>query len=97
SLRRNENLALPDRHLGLVQAVETGDLESRLEEIADAVATGVRLDRFVAAAAPSLSAAASESPLAFNALAPPGQRIAIANDRAFSFVYPHLLAGWRSA
>jgi cobyrinic acid a,c-diamide synthase len=31
------------------------------------------------------------------ALPPPGQRIALARDLAFSFVYPHLLAGWRAA
>ena len=28
------------------------------------------------------------------ALQPPGQRIALARDAAFSFVYPHLVAGW---
>src|SRR3981081_4380157 len=28
---------------------------------------------------------------------PPGQRIALAQDRAFSFMYPHLLDRWRSA
>ncbi len=31
------------------------------------------------------------------ALPPPGQRIALASDAAFSFVYPHLLKSWRSA
>ena len=30
-------------------------------------------------------------------MTPPGQRIALARDRAFSFVYPHLLDGWRRA
>jgi cobyrinic acid a,c-diamide synthase len=30
-------------------------------------------------------------------LPPPGQRIALARDRAFSFVYPHVLQAWRSA
>jgi cobyrinic acid a,c-diamide synthase len=30
-------------------------------------------------------------------LPPPGQRIALAQDAAFSFVYPHVLAGWRQA
>jgi cobyrinic acid a,c-diamide synthase len=29
------------------------------------------------------------------ALSPPGQKIAIARDAAFSFIYPHLLADWR--
>src|SRR6202012_5714891 len=28
---------------------------------------------------------------------PPGQRIALARDAAFSFVYPHILEGWRAA
>jgi cobyrinic acid a,c-diamide synthase len=28
---------------------------------------------------------------------PPAQRIALAQDAAFSFTYPHLLAGWRAA
>ena len=28
---------------------------------------------------------------------PPGQRIALARDAAFSFVYPHVLEGWRAA
>ncbi len=30
-------------------------------------------------------------------LPPPGQRIALAQDAAFTFVYPHVLAGWRRA
>ena len=30
-------------------------------------------------------------------ITPPGQRIALARDVAFSFVYPHLLEGWRAA
>lgn len=28
---------------------------------------------------------------------PPGERIALARDAAFSFIYPHLLADWRAA
>ena len=31
------------------------------------------------------------------ALRPPGQRIALARDAAFSFIYPHLVRGWRAA
>jgi cobyrinic acid a,c-diamide synthase len=31
------------------------------------------------------------------ALSPPGQRIALASDRAFTFIYPHLLDAWRRA
>ena len=31
------------------------------------------------------------------AIRPPGQRIALARDAAFSFIYPHLVQGWRAA
>src|SRR5262249_35030565 len=31
------------------------------------------------------------------AIAPPGQRIALASDKAFSFIYPHILDSWRKA
>ena len=31
------------------------------------------------------------------ALPPPGQRIALAKDAAFTFLYPHLIAAWRAA
>jgi cobyrinic acid a,c-diamide synthase len=31
------------------------------------------------------------------AIPPPGQRIALARDQAFSFIYPHVLDGWRAA
>jgi cobyrinic acid a,c-diamide synthase len=31
------------------------------------------------------------------AIDPPGQRIALARDAAFSFIYSHVLAGWRNA
>jgi cobyrinic acid a,c-diamide synthase len=30
-------------------------------------------------------------------ITPPGQRIALARDAAFSFVYPHMLEAWRAA
>ncbi len=93
ALRRGEHLGLPERHLGLVQAAETGGLDQRLDEIAAAVAAAVDIDRVVAAARPSALAHAATSP----PLAPPGQRIALAQDHAFSFIYPHVLAGWRQA
>ncbi len=91
ALPRREALALPERHLGLVQAGETADLEARLEALADFVETHLDLVALRAAA----RAAAIGAPAA--APAPPGQRIALAQDAAFSFVYPHLLHGWRAA
>ena len=93
ALPRNTDLTLPERHLGLVQAGETEELDIRLERLADAVEGAVDLDRLVALARlTALDVAVSMVPLP-----PPGQRIALASDKAFSFVYPHVLAGWRKA
>jgi cobyrinic acid a,c-diamide synthase len=89
ALPKQADVVLPERHLGLVQASETAELEARLDALADFVAAHVDLDAVLALAAPFVAAASPRV-----ALAPPGQRIAIARDAAFSFLYPHILAGW---
>ena len=91
SLPRNAAITMPERHLGLVQAEDLPALEGLLDAAASFVAAHTDLDAITAAALPaSLSAA-------HHRIQPPGQRIALARDRAFSFVYPHLLLGWRAA
>ncbi len=93
ALPRSDGVALPERHLGLVQAAETNDLDARLERMADFVGQHTRLDAIRAlAAGPAATAGGAAA-----AVPPPGQRIAVARDEAFSFLYPHLLQGWRSA
>jgi cobyrinic acid a,c-diamide synthase len=92
SLPREANLVLPERHLGLVQAEETAELESRLDALADFIDANVDVQRIMTLARPG---SASAEPGAN--IRPPGQRIALARDAAFSFVYPHLLAAWRDA
>ena len=94
SIPRLDALALPERHLGLVQAGEFEALDQRLDEIADAVAAHADLSAIERLARP-LKFMPGAIPAA--ALPPPGQRIALARDAAFSFLYPHLLAGWRAA
>lgn len=90
---RDSALALPERHLGLVQAAEHGDLAARLARLADMAERHLDLDGIVKlAVSPRLSPARPTTPLK-----PPGQRIALAQDEAFSFVYPHVLEGWRKA
>ena len=86
-------LALPERHLGLVQAGETDDIDHRLDALADTVEAAVDLDaiRSTARATTRVGSAARID------IDPPGQRIALAQDRAFSFMYPHLLVRWRQA
>lgn len=83
---------LPERHLGLVQAGETEDLGRRLDALADVIADAVDLDAVQRATKPSRLAVSGAS-----RLRPPGQRIALAQDPAFSFMYPHLLESWRLA
>ncbi|EJW12849.1 Cobyrinic acid A,C-diamide synthase [Rhodovulum sp. PH10] len=89
---RDDTLALPERHLGLVQAAETEEIEARLDRLADV--EKVDLDAILCAARPLV--APLQRPGAA-ALPPPGQTIALAQDAAFSFVYPHLLRTWRAA
>jgi cobyrinic acid a,c-diamide synthase len=94
ALPRDDTIALPERHLGLVQVGETEALEARLEGIADFIEAHVDCDRVLALAA-DLDLPPSMGPTI--ALRPPGQRIALACDAAFSFIYPHLVQGWRAA
>ncbi len=93
-LPRNESVTLPERHLGLVQARETEALEARLEAIADFIEAHVDCRRVLALAGPLEHAALGRPPVAVR---PPGQRIALGCDAAFSFIYPHLVQGWRAA
>ncbi|MDO5529087.1 MAG: cobyrinate a,c-diamide synthase [Paracoccus sp. (in: a-proteobacteria)] len=39
----------------------------------------------------------AQTPTAASTPPPPGRRIALAQDAAFSFIYPHLLAAWEAA
>ena len=91
---REVALALPERHLGLVQAGEHADLAALIDRLAAMAERHLDLDAMIANAAPLRIGAVNEVP---TALPPPGQRIALAQDRAFSFVYPHLLEAWRRA
>ncbi|MFA7430404.1 MAG: cobyrinate a,c-diamide synthase [Rhodospirillaceae bacterium] len=93
SVPREASIILPERHLGLVQASEQADLVARLNQLADLMERHVNLDAVLAAAAPL-----GKGPGASDALLkPPGQRVALAYDAAFTFVYGHLLEGWRKA
>jgi cobyrinic acid a,c-diamide synthase len=92
AIMRDPTLTLPERHLGLVQASEHAALEEFIERMADVMEKSLDLDAILALAAPFAPAAGSMA----HALTPPGQRIAIAEDAAFTFVYPHVAAEWRA-
>jgi cobyrinic acid a,c-diamide synthase len=93
AIPRDNTLTMPERHLGLVQAQEDSALIARLAALADLVERDVDLAAIQAAARPARRRPQTPAPL----LVPPGQRIALAQDAAFSFVYPHLVASWRAA
>ncbi|MDP6351663.1 MAG: cobyrinate a,c-diamide synthase [Alphaproteobacteria bacterium] len=91
------DLALPDRHLGLVQAGEHGDLEGFLEAAAALVGPAVDTAGLRALARPGRLAPPAPMPAPSMPIPPPGQRIAVAQDPAFAFCYRFVLDGWRAA
>ncbi len=97
SVARSEALALPERHLGLVQASEISALDDTLDQLADTITAAVDLSALQRAALRSQSRPPSEPGRSVAGVPPPGQRIALAQDRAFSFVYPHIVHHWRQA
>ena len=93
AIPRDAGLALPERHLGLVQAVEQPGLAAQLAALADMAEQYLDLDALMQP--PRSACVLAHAPP--TGITPPGQRIAIAQDAAFSFTYPHLVAGWRAA
>ncbi len=91
ALPRKAAVALPERHLGLVQAEELPRLQGILAEAAAFVAAHCDLE-----AIRKLAGVTSRVAKAAPAVPAPGGRIALARDAAFSFVYPHLLTDWRA-
>lgn len=90
ALPRDDQLSLPERHLGLISASELADIDARLDGLAAAWATH--------------AATTLPPPVMFQAPAaeavPPllqGQRIAVARDDAFCFLYPANLDLLRAA
>lgn len=92
SLGREPTLALPSRHLGLVQALEHSDLDLVLSRAGDAVEQVFNLDLLLRLTKPPSIRALGA---AVRPLPPLGQRIAVAADAAFAFSYQAVLDGWR--
>ena len=85
-------LSLRSRHLGLVPAAEARDAEAAIERTADLIATHLDIDRLL-----GLAKASTLADEGAPGIPPLGQRVAIARDDAFCFLYPHLLDEWRRA
>ncbi|MDX5409445.1 MAG: cobyrinate a,c-diamide synthase [Thauera sp.] len=81
AVMRDADAALPERHLGLMQAEEIADLGARLDRLADHLqVTGA------AELPPAVDFPAAGAPAIPPLLA--GRRIAIARDAAYGFIYP---------
>jgi cobyrinic acid a,c-diamide synthase len=81
ALPRDEGAALPERHLGILQAAEIADLDARLDLLADHLARTGAADLPPPVAFPAAPLPPIEPRLA-------GRRVAIARDAAFGFIYP---------
>ncbi len=91
---RAADFMLPERHLGLVQAVEHRDLDRFLDSAADRLAASVDVEALLALAR---AATAPPTPSTNETLPPLGQRMSIASDAAFAFAYPAQLDAWQAA
>jgi len=91
AIPRDPALVVPERHLGLVLPGEVSAFEAFLDTAAEAIGSYVDLAHLQALAIPIAEGDTPPAPLP-----PLGQRIAIARDDAFAFLYPHLLDGWRT-
>ena len=91
---RSKHLELPDRHLGLVQATELADIEHRIDQAAALIQDNLEMTKLAAlAVVPRRIEDADPG----SGIEPPGTRIAVARDDAFTFCYPHLLDDWKRA
>ena len=92
SIPRQKELVLPERHLGLVQANEIHDIETKIQNYSHLIKDNIDLQKIVECA--GFKSFRKLKPKDNN---PPAQRIAIAKDKAFSFIYPHLIDNWKKA
>lgn len=91
AMLRDSGLALPERHLGLVQAFEHPLMEQFIDNAAQKLGNVITIDDIL----DSLSEVHHKSSEPVAKIPPLGQRIAVAKDLAFSFIYPHLIEGWK--
>jgi cobyrinic acid a,c-diamide synthase len=92
-LPREQTLAVPERHLGLEQALETRDNPERLARLAERIAEGFDLDALLrlAAEAPALEWAEVANVASARLGRATKPLLAVAQDEAFSFHYPENL------
>ncbi len=92
AVKRDEALTLPERHLGLVTALEGTLTPERRARLAETIEASVDLDRLLTIAAPL------DHPAAGPSSDPPARaRVGVARDAAFQFYYAENLERLRAA
>lgn len=84
-LKKDENISLPSRHLGLVPQSELGGLEDIVDRLADNMAETVNMDTLLALVEESRSQQMNYEPLTIKKIK--NFKVAIAYDEAFHFYY----------
>lgn len=92
AVHRDDALSLPERHLGLVQANEQTNVDAFIDTVADRLELCIDVEMLLEMSASHIVDDKVDKP---SVIQPLGQRIAVAKDVAFSFIYPHILQGWR--
>ncbi len=88
ALKRDKNISIPERHLGLLPVLENN---FDFENLAEAVEKNINLDRLINACTPSSPLTPNFTPLTFHPSSLTKIKIAVARDAAFSFYYPESL------
>ncbi len=92
TLVRTPEVRIPERHLGLLPAVERGELEPLFEQLGEMVAQRIDIDRLLALAeAPPIPSNSTFRLFPTAKKLRTTVRIAIAKDAAFNFYYPENL------
>jgi cobyrinic acid a,c-diamide synthase len=97
ALGRDAALEIPERHLGLIPANESGAADTVINRLADAIAAGAELDRIIDIAGTAGSPTTAHPSETRPPIPDPDVRIAIARDAAFGFYYPDDLKAFAQA
>ncbi|WP_110113347.1 cobyrinate a,c-diamide synthase [Bacillus sp. CGMCC 1.16541] len=89
-LKRELEVEIPERHLGLIPSIERGELDSFFDKLGDLVLETIDMDQLLElSTSPSLNRI--DALALFNKKREPTIKLAVAKDAAFNFYYPENL------
>ncbi|MFT4415016.1 cobyrinate a,c-diamide synthase [Fredinandcohnia humi] len=89
-LKRELDIEIPERHLGLIPSIERGELNPFFEKLGDLVLESIDIEKLLALAVAKPLGVQRESSM-FEPKKEKNVRIAVAKDAAFNFYYPENL------